>query len=242
MLVMYIEEYATNICRSTSACRIQVCAVATDTPDQPARRCGSAGASVTRPHRPAAGGCRAHSVPVRAESVGHQRCDLTRTTTSATSICARQSHTGHPSAVASQAEGASSILVTRSIWSPRSTAWGLRIGERFQGFAGSSGPGITSPEGCARAKRSRAEGVRTSRGEHRARSRMRLRLRLRGRTTVGAKEPGALVPELAPTDTCRAMEAKSRAQRATCWEARNSSACGSRPPGPLAVTAATCLS
>lgn len=114
MLVLYIEKYVTNIRRSTSACRIQVCAVATDTPDHPARRRGSVGASVTRPHRPTARGARAHSVPVRAESLGHQRCDVTRTTTSATSICARQSHTGHPSAVASQAESASSILVTRS--------------------------------------------------------------------------------------------------------------------------------
>jgi hypothetical protein len=58
---------------------------------------------------------RAHSVPVRADNYGQQRCDPTRTATRTQAICARQSHTSHPSAVASQAESASSILVTRSM-------------------------------------------------------------------------------------------------------------------------------
>jgi len=58
---------------------------------------------------------RAHSVPVRADNHGRQRCDRTRTTTRAHGICARQSHMDRPSAVASQAESASLILVTRSM-------------------------------------------------------------------------------------------------------------------------------
>jgi hypothetical protein len=62
---------------------------------------------------------RTHSVPVRADSRGQLRCDPPRATARATSICSRQSHTARPGVVASQAESASSILVTRSMRNPQ---------------------------------------------------------------------------------------------------------------------------
>jgi len=125
---MYIEEYATNIYRSTSECRIPVCAVATDTPDQP------------------------------SSTAVHQRCDWTRTTTPATSICARQSHTGHPSAVASQAESASSILVTRSMMKPQVSGLGFMFGRWLtSGFSPARRTKIGHAEGTGSGRQSYAQ-------------------------------------------------------------------------------------
>jgi len=79
---------------------------------------------------------RAHSVPVRTDNHGQQRCDQARATTPSRRIHAGQQSRGRPSAIASQAESASSILVTRSRLKPQAGGLGFmycwRISSRFR--------------------------------------------------------------------------------------------------------------
>ncbi|CAL9523685.1 hypothetical protein SUDANB15_03878 [Streptomyces sp. enrichment culture] len=94
---------------------------------------------------------RAHGVPVRADNHGRQRCEPTRTTSQAQAVCARRRCTARPSAVASRAESAGSILVTRSCRSPRSATWGFCVTGRSasahacQEYEGRARGGTRSP-------------------------------------------------------------------------------------------------
>jgi hypothetical protein len=66
-------------------------------------------------------------VPIRPVNRGQQRCDPMPTGAPAERIHAGQKLLAPASAVASQAESASSILVTRSTRNPRSPTWGLFV-------------------------------------------------------------------------------------------------------------------
>ena len=92
-----------------------VCALATRSLVRATERAEPGASAITLTQCPADTRRRAHSVPVRAGNYGQQRCEPTLTATQGDGICAGQSHITHPSAVASQAESASSILVTRSM-------------------------------------------------------------------------------------------------------------------------------
>ncbi len=68
---------------------------------------------------PPPGGRRAHSVPLRPVNHGQQRRDPAPSTAAPEDTCPGQKPPDSPSAVASQAERASSILVTRSMMRPQ---------------------------------------------------------------------------------------------------------------------------
>ena len=108
------REAATVDLASAERASLKLCARAKAFPDWTSDRARLNTVPVRERALPTGPRARAHSVPVRADNHGQQRRDPTHPTARAEAICTRQSRMTGPSAVASQAESASSILVTRS--------------------------------------------------------------------------------------------------------------------------------
>ncbi len=98
---------------------------------------------------------RAHSVPIRPVNHGQQRCDPVLQGVTPEHVCPGQRPSGFASALASQAESASSILVTRSRSKPQVNGLGFVCClVQFEGCVPSACPKSTSS--------GRIKGVRAS--------------------------------------------------------------------------------